>query len=728
MSVELTDILCTDHPLGRVLFWPSLPVAAGSYGTWTTKLVIGERPIRRGGAIALARRWASDWGRPQWHCATSANYIVLSTNADAELVCHFDRIEAWHPWDHVLRIAVRDGELKSGASLSIIYGDRRGGGPGARAQTSIEEASAQSLRIDPEGTGTWIELGAPAVEVTGGPVSRLVAVAPSKVALGQPFKLLIRAEDEWGNPAPAYEGLVEIGGADIEPLRFDSSRGGSAEASVRLASAGIHRLAITDHANDLSASSNPIECVAGSPPFQVRWGDIHGQSQIGCGSRSLAHYFAHARDVAGLDFASHQANDFLVSNADWEETQKVTAQVNEPGRFISLLGIEWSGETRVGGDRNVYFPSDREPIRRSSHRHVSDCSDIETDLPTIGELHRHYHNADVLLVPHVGGRTADLHIHDARSERLVEIHSTHATSEWFFTEALARGMRVGVTAGSDGVDGRPGCSHPGSLSVRNLRGGLVAVEMPALTREALWQGLRARRCYATTGERIILDVEAGGHRMGEEFDCTSVPTLRVSVHGTAPLEAVAVHRGLETIFSAPLIEALPPRRDLVRIAWRGAASRGNWQRARQVWDGEAWIEGATIRAARGYAFDSPAEGLCSVAADRVSWRSITAGDWDGVILEVDGLPSAQLHVRTGPASFEVTLGELDRGPFLVPAVGFNASVEVRWLAEPLPLSWQGVVRDEAVEPGVHPYWVHVRQEDGEQAWSSPIYINYVPDR
>jgi hypothetical protein len=63
---------------------------------------------------------------------------------------------------------------------------------------------------------------------------------------------------------------------------------------------------------------------------------------------------------------------------------------------------------------------------------------------------------------------------------------------------------MGVVAGSDGVDGRPGASHPGHMGVRNVRGGLTAVATPELTRGGLWSALKSRHCYASTGERIML--------------------------------------------------------------------------------------------------------------------------------------------------------------------------------------------------------------------------------
>ena len=721
--MEQAWTIAAEHPLARVLFLPSLH-PAGSYGTWATQIVMKAADIRAGGRLALARRWGADWGPPQWDRPFDPNYTTISSTGKASLEFRFERVEAWHPWDRVLYVRVSRGRLLPGDSVTIVYGDRSGGSPGARAQTFIEEASGQSVRIDPQGTGSWVEIGTTAVEIIGGPISRLVAVGPSKVRLGEEFELLIRAEDEWGNPASGYSGFVEICGVEVDPLHFGPAGRGVVRTAVSLPATGVHRLTVLDRVHGLMATSNPIQCVPGSLPSRTFWGDIHAQSEIGCGSRSIANYFAHARDFSGLDFASHQANDFLVSNSEWEETQAVTAEFNKPSHFVSLLGIEWSGETSVGGDRNLYFPHDREPIRRSSHRHVTDHSDIDTDLPTIRDVHQKYQSTNTLIVPHVGGRTSDLQVHDGHLERLIEIHSTHATSEWFLADALTRGMRVGVTGGSDGIDGRPGNSHPGDLSVRNLRGGLVAVEMPELTREALWQALHNRRCYATTGERILLEVNVEGHRMGSEFEIVHAPSIKISVEGTAPLESVAIYRGLEQVFSAPLIDAVPSRRDLIRIAWRGATQPGNWQRARLTWDGEATLASGTIRNARGYAFDSPAEGLRSVAPDRVSWRSITAGDWDGIILEIDGAPSARLCFRSAPASFDLPLSQLEKGPHSVIANGFRASVEVRYLPAELPLAWHGSFRDESIEAGVNPYWIHVRQEDGSQAWSSPVYIHY----
>jgi hypothetical protein len=491
--------------------------------------------------------------------------------------------------------------------------------------------------------------------------------------------------------------MVEVAG------RTAMLEGPASRVTLRLDTPGVHRLPV--RAGALVAESNPILCHAGRPPLRRFWGDIHAQSAIGCGARTIEAYFTHARDFAAADFGSHQANCFLVSRPEWEETQRVTQALQEDGRFVTLLGVEWSGEPELGGDRNLYFPGDRAELRRCSHRHVADLSDAATDLPHVTDLHAHYAGQDVLMAVHVGGRTSNLAWHAPTLERLVEVHSTHATSEWLVAEALERGWRFGVTAGSDGVDGRLAASHPGRHAVRNLRGGLTAVAMPSLTRAALWSSLKAGRTYATNGPRILLEVaaEAPGR-------------LRVSVEGTAPIAAVTLLRGAEAVAQVAPAPRDPAPSGWWRLRWWGAKGRGNWSQARLPWHGGAELSGATLLAARSWRWATPAEGITRHSAAALGWRSLTAGSWDGVELHLaDVAPGATLHVRTEALACDL--------PVRAGAQHQEPAPLRRLRLDPLPRApaapgWQGVLADPA--PSGAPYWVRVEQEDGGIAWSRPL--------
>ena len=110
------------------------------------------------------------------------------------------------------------------------------------------------------------------------------------------------------------------------------------------------------------------------------------------------------------------------------------------------------------------------------------------------------------MIAHVGGRYADLHdAHDGRVERSVEVHSSWGTFEWPLHDAFDKGFRVGVVCHSDDHKGRPGATRPGASTFGAI-GGLSCYFMPELTRDALFEALRKRRHYGTTGSRIFLDV------------------------------------------------------------------------------------------------------------------------------------------------------------------------------------------------------------------------------
>jgi hypothetical protein len=702
-------------------------MTAGTLQRWTLRFT-AQVDLGPGARIGIAHRWPSDWGIAQASNPAGVDYLEVETTDGASVRWWNARLHAWHPFDHIVFVELPEG-LRAGESVAMRYGEGRLGSPGYRVQTFIEEASPFSLRWQAEDGAPWVEFARHAVEIVGAKPVRLVVSAPSLVASGAPAELHLRVEDEWGNPAGLRAPLeVELASEDVE---LSGSVTVPTCAWVRVpfvvARPGIRRIeARTPGTPTLRARSNPIE-VSAKPLVQTLfWGDLHAQSVIGCGARSIDAYYAHARDFSASDFASHQANCFLVSRDEWRETASSTRRHHVPRRFVTFLGVEWSGATSVGGDHNLYFPTEEADLHRCSHEFVADKSDADTDLKHVEDVYRHYRGSDTLVAVHVGGRTADLNWHEPQLDRLLEVHSTHATSEWFLFDALHRGYRMGVIAGSDGVDGRPGNSHPGHQSVRNVRGGLTAILAPELTRAALWQALRERRCYATTGERIVLDFRAGAARMGDAIKATAA-RFQIRVEGTEALESIDLFRGTQLLRSIDCFAEAGALSNRVRVAWQGLSAPGNWQRARMNWDGELRIEGARILAAQGWAFDTPEEGLLEDDRDRgrarVGWRSVTAGDWDGVVLELDRPDDAELWFVTGPMSLRTRLSALGPKGRRFDAHNPQRSVELKRLPERMPsCAFSGAFEDSSPIPGEQAYWVRARQSDGACAWSSPIFV------
>lgn len=297
----------------------------------------------------------------------------------------------------------------------------------------------------------------------------------------------------------------------------------------------------------LDASSNPVVAGGDAPP--LLWRDLHGQSVIGCGARTIEAYDADARDFAAADVASHQTNCFLGSREEWAQAVASTREHREPGRFAPFLGVGRSAVSSLGGDHNVSFPGADAELRRHSHAFLPDGSDEATDLAHMDDLPRHHRGSDTILAPHVGGRTANLDWHEPSLDRLLEVHSTHATSEWFLVEALRRGCRMGAVARSEGADGRSAASHPGHRGVRDVDA----------------QGVRRRSIAA--GDRVgtVLDLSERGR--SELVFATEPITLRVrlDVRGSMSrrFDLTNPDRSLELRW---LPEQAPPRSLRTRVA------------------------------------------------------------------------------------------------------------------------------------------------------------------
>jgi hypothetical protein len=80
--------------------------------------------------------------------------------------------------------------------------------------------------------------------------------------------------------------------------------------------------------------------------------------------------------------------------------------------------------------------------------------------------------------------------------------------------ALARGYHLGFIGCSHTNLGCPGRGFAELYDWLPVKGGLTAVCAKELTREAIFDALKARRCYATTGARIILKVSVNDQPMG----------------------------------------------------------------------------------------------------------------------------------------------------------------------------------------------------------------------
>jgi Protein of unknown function (DUF3604) len=530
-----------------------------------------------------------------------------------------------------------------------------------------------------------------------------------------------------------------------DQVRFEPGRFALEFSDLRAEAAGDLEIEVLDGEGRVLCRSNPLRIVERAEllPF---WADLHGQSEETIGTNSAREYFEFARDRAFLDACAHQGNDFQITRRFWQELNGLTAELDQPGRFVTLPGYEWSGNTALGGDRNVFFTTEGRPIRRSSHALIADSSDLESDCATAAQLFEALgrDREDGICFAHCGGRYADIRqAHDGRFERSVEVHSAWGTFEWLLRDALELGHRVGVVANSDGHKGRPGASYPGA-SMFGAIGGLTCLLMPKLSRAELVTCLRRRGHFSTTGCRLWLDVRAEldppgilyhddpmlGAAEGRSAkaammgDIVHLPAgdalLIVSALAPAPIERLDLFNGVEHLET---IRPYAPD-DLgnrIRVIWQGAAYRGRFRQV--VWDGAARIEGNRILDARPVNFLNPEKRLERDGETGLAWRALTTGNLGGLDLWMADRSAGSIEIATGPVQARLPFAEIGFEDTAFESPGLDCGLRVFRLPDHNPHRGLQLRRPVLLKvSGDNPLYIRITLEDGHQAWSSPITI------
>ena len=693
--------------LGTATIEPAGPVEAGSYATIELTYT-ADHPIDDTGYLKICFRHVGDFGTPQFTEPQAPNYCTVRTSGDCRITPRWDAKGNTRPWTRSLYLQVGRGYLAHGQTVTVTFGDRSGGSPGWRVQTFGEETFEFKCLVDPIATYEFKELPeSPIMAVVAGPPARSLCLAPSQVLVGEHFDYHLKTEDRWGNPV----GLP----ARHRHQGFDTP--------------GVGTVLATDPLTGFEVESNPIAVVAERPALGLFWADLHGQSEETIGTNSIADYHRFGRDYALLDAVGHQGNDFQITDEFWTEVQRVADDFYKPGRLVTFAGFEWSGNTPLGGDRNIYFAAEGGRIVHSSTDLLPGKETAYPIAPTADQLFaalRAQPAAAPFGLAHVGGRFADIAMHDPAIEVAMEIHSAWGTFEWLLEEALRRGYRVGVVANSDGHKCRPGASYPGAGEFGSL-GGLTCVLAARLDRESVAAALRARRCYATTGHRPLLAVSvvSPDGRVATTGEVVSgfLPGSEVSLHyvGTAPVEQVEVRCGSQVVSSLrPAGGGVSGRR--VKVAWSGAEVRGRARVAR--WDGCLTVRGNSLAAVTPVNFWDPDHQPQAIGPAGLEWRSSTTGGLAGLILELERPGQGTIEVRTAQGDLVANVADLALEPTVLEAGGLRKRLAVGLLPEARAAAREVrlAVPLGALAAGDNPVYVRVTQEDGHMTWSSPIYL------
>ncbi|GAB4136739.1 MAG: DUF3604 domain-containing protein [Planctomycetaceae bacterium] len=748
LTTSNTVLSNEQEQFGQVTLRPDAPLVAGAFTSLQLVFHVGKKGIATGGGFRVYTDSDSDWGTPQFVDSQAAEYCTMQSPPGVATAFKTTGVKSF-------QVIVKGRNVKPGETFIVTLGDQSQGSPGTRVQTFAEQRRYFWVDVDSEGSGNWRTLSeSPAVQIVADEAVKLNVTIPSMTVLDEEFRTLVKAEDRWGNPVDSFRGQVRFQSEGIEvpaePVVFTADNAGARWVEgFKAKRIGVLQLSAHVDELKLSGNSNPQVCTKHAGEYSLKWADPHG-GQLVMNSK-IAGFFRYARDVSGVQFVGYQRNADVISNEDWEVQQREECAFYERGVFVPIPGFEWSGKTWEGGHHNVYFRRHGMPVRRNfAVEEMFQADRAQAELGHIRDVYAAYRNTDTMLTPHVGGEHSDLTYHDPTLEPAVEISSSHGSFEWMIDDVFDRGYRMGFLGGSDCYTGRPGDDRPGYQQRRYSKSGLTGIFTKDISLESFFEAMRARRVYATTGARIILSIDVDGHPMGSHYTTNEPSTLAVAVAGTAPLESLELYRNKEMVYSHPL--EWKPSKTRVRIRWNGSSRMTSYSGI--IWDGIARFQNATVKGVETIRFDSPRSHIFDQHDDSLRFHAWGCGYPQGVLVELEegfNISDAELHVSvgsqtlTGPlfrrhgdgyprrlsqaeaesGDLRIRLSDLNNGPVELELGVLNRKVTIDWAPEGGSPLADFLVREDDPLPGINAYWMKVLQVDGEMAWSSPVYADFV---
>ena len=550
----------------------------------STEFVVNPRTMIE--IVQFSRFYSNQFSLPQTHDPAAPGYVIAKRSDGKFISVVIRRIpEVYHRHGstyHIIQLTLGEEALEENGFIKIIYGFKGAGGPGTQfpplaklykfpvfiSQRHVlggkrfmqdRAVSFDSLFVKSKNVSTNDVINAaifnPEIKVNGGTPEKLkIIVSPREKGKAL---ITINITDMYGNPAPSANGYTEI--QNIGEVEINKGYG---KAYFDIKRGGVQRLTGTHKGLNLSAISNPFIMNQ-----NVAWGEIHSHSGISDGLGSDEENY-NSGITAGLDFGALSDHDTLMEkdSALWNKTVVNAEKYRDEPDFTTLLGYEslayHNGE--IAGHINIYYPDGNGEMQP------------RPELKTILGLCRKY---GAIGIPHhtmYGGPFFDqmgmkmelLNPEEFTEEIMpvTEIYSTHGCSEIAGCErsvlgvngersvnaALLKGFRWGFIGGSDNHESLLG-NHfrvdkvPRTINNEHMqfRHGITAAYVDEFTRKGVFNSLKRKSVYATTGERILLSFDINRMPMGSEIEVKSSSIsrdIRVVAAGTSIISRIDIIR------------------------------------------------------------------------------------------------------------------------------------------------------------------------------------------
>lgn len=554
---------------------------AGSKGSYSV-IIKAEKEIKANTEFKI--RFIKGFTDLQPLFATVAGYIKGSMSSPGGRIAiiavrssYDENISFWemNGQDRIITIVTRNTDMAIGDSIIVSIGEGTNNNARTAAPTTANKEHVE-IAMGENGSSRNIELTShrPVFEVRPKRAGTVYLFASSVAKVGQEAKLLITTADEYFNVDDKFIGEVELSVNNSQnvvlpqKVVFTPQDSGKKEIAVFFLAEGSYVISGKYLSGNIPVvSSNPVR-VDNSRPH-IYWGDLHShgaasRDAIGRGRYEYARYARALDFMCATDHADHGKTIYGISDREWARQKDEIKANHVPGKFIPFIGYE-NSFLYPNGHYNVIFNVKDENIDDVPMYAMRVVKDVQTIWSLAQEQ-----GVDMLTIPHHCGKVFNINLegseckncnafggiqYNEKYKRLIEIYSYHGLSESYdpdhnlayygrskvsrsfngpnyAQDAWAIGEKLGVIASSDDHTG-----HPGSIV-----NGVVAVFASELDRDTLFQAMKNRHTYGTTGERIWVDFRVNNALMGStiEIHPESKPRISLDIMGTDSIDYAEV--------------------------------------------------------------------------------------------------------------------------------------------------------------------------------------------
>jgi hypothetical protein len=267
----------------------------------------------------------------------------------------------------------------------------------------------------------------------------------------------------------------------------------------------------------------------------------------------------------GYDFVGLTDHAGSTSEIHWRKNLRIADFYTESDTFIAIPGLEWTlqsdpeldGIQHGAGHYNIIFASTSDARKYIRNKHEIYCPRTpESNIAPVLWKMLEEKKIQCVTIPHHPADNVhplDWNVTDPRYVTTVEIFQCRGNNEYpgcprernlsrhtptpykraYIDYALKRKKyKMGFIASGD---------H-NSMGI-----GVAALWVKEISRAGIIEALQSRRTFATTGDKMCVDLKINGAFMGETTTAAHIPVLEFSVEGQYPLEKVEILRNSEVI-------------------------------------------------------------------------------------------------------------------------------------------------------------------------------------